>query len=100
MFGSHHVFGGRYTPFFICQEHSVFHSYRFNECSLFLLLRLACIFHLDLCSDLVISFHQGVFFASGLYWFSSKEVFIKSSNGVGKEKKLYAKKKWYKKELV
>jgi hypothetical protein len=38
-------------------------------------------------------------FASDLYWFSSKEVFIKSSNGVGKEKKLYAK-KWYKKELV
>jgi hypothetical protein len=38
-------------------------------------------------------------FASGLYWFSSKEVFIKSLNGVGKEKKLYAK-KWYKKELV
>jgi hypothetical protein len=38
-------------------------------------------------------------FASGLDWFSSKELFIKSSNGVGKEKKLYAK-KWYKKELV
>jgi hypothetical protein len=38
-------------------------------------------------------------FASDLYWFSSKEVFIKSLNGVGKEKKLYAK-KWYKKELV
>jgi hypothetical protein len=32
-------------------------------------------------------------------WFLSKELFIKSSNGVGKEKKLYAK-KWYKKELV
>jgi hypothetical protein len=30
-------------------------------------------------------------FASGLYWFSSKEVVIKISNGVGKEKKLYAK---------
>jgi hypothetical protein len=29
---------------------------------------------------------------SGLYWFSSKELFIKSLNGVGKEKKLYAKK--------
>jgi hypothetical protein len=28
-----------------------------------------------------------------------KRVVIKSSNGVGKEKKLYAK-KWYKKELV
>jgi hypothetical protein len=33
----------------------------FNECSLFLLLRLAFDFHLDLCSDLVISLHQGVF---------------------------------------
>jgi hypothetical protein len=32
----------------------------FNECSLFLLLRLAFIFHLDLCSDLVIYLHQGV----------------------------------------
>jgi hypothetical protein len=38
-------------------------------------------------------------FASDLYWFSSKEVFINFLNGVGKEKKLYAK-KWYKKELV
>jgi hypothetical protein len=61
MFGSHHVFGERHAPFFICQEHSIFHSYRFNECSLSLLLGLACIFCLDLCSDLVISFHQGVF---------------------------------------
>jgi hypothetical protein len=33
----------------------------FNECFLFLLLRLACIFRLDFCSDLVISLHQGVF---------------------------------------
>jgi hypothetical protein len=46
---------------FICQEHSVFHSIRFNECSLFLELRLAFVFCLDLYSDLVISFHQGVF---------------------------------------
>jgi hypothetical protein len=44
-------------------------------------------------------FSSRFIFASGLYWFSSNEVFIKSSNGVGKEKKLYAK-KWYKKELV
>jgi hypothetical protein len=36
---------------------------------------------------------------SGPCWFSSKELFQKNSNGVGKEKKLYAK-KWYKKELV
>ena len=33
----------------------------FNECSLFLELRLAFVFCLDFCSDLVISLHQGVF---------------------------------------
>jgi hypothetical protein len=33
------------------------------------------------------------------YRYSSKEWFLKISNGVGKEKKLYAK-KCYKKELV
>jgi hypothetical protein len=36
---------------------------------------------------------------SGPYWFSSKELFQKGSNGVGKDKKFHAK-KWYKKELV
>jgi hypothetical protein len=36
-------------------------SLHFHQCSLFLELRLALDFHLDLCSDLVISFHQGVF---------------------------------------
>jgi hypothetical protein len=54
-------FGGIHTSLFICQEHSVFHSYRFNECSLFLELRLASIFRLDFCSDLVLSLHQGAF---------------------------------------
>jgi hypothetical protein len=39
----------------------LFHSYRFNECSFFLLLHLACIFHLDFYSDLVLAFQQGVF---------------------------------------
>jgi hypothetical protein len=33
----------------------------FNEYSLFLELRLAFIFRLDCCSDLVISLYQGVF---------------------------------------
>jgi hypothetical protein len=33
----------------------------FNECSLFLELHLAFIFHLDFCSDLVLYLHQGVF---------------------------------------
>jgi hypothetical protein len=36
---------------------------------------------------------------SGPYWYSSKELFQKGSNCVGKEKKFNAK-KWYKKELV
>jgi len=36
-------------------------------------------------------FSSRCIFASDLYWFSSKEVFIKISNGVGKEKKLCAK---------
>jgi hypothetical protein len=52
---------GELALLFICQEDSIFHSIRFNECSLFLELRLAFNFRLDLCSDLVISFHQGVF---------------------------------------
>jgi hypothetical protein len=56
-----YLFWREMNSLFICQEHSSFHSYRFNECSLFLLLGLACIFRLDLCSDLVISFHPGVF---------------------------------------
>jgi hypothetical protein len=36
---------------------------------------------------------------TGLCWYSSKEVFQKGLNGVGKEKKFHAK-RWYKKELV
>jgi hypothetical protein len=51
------------------KTHSIFHLPRtlyfsllsFNECSLFLELRLAFIFRLDFYSDLVISLHQGVF---------------------------------------
>jgi hypothetical protein len=99
MVGHQQISFGEVSLFFICQEHSIFHSYNFHECSLFLELRLSFDFCLDLCSDLVISLHQGVFFASGLCWFSLKEFLIKSLNGVGKEKKLCAK-KWYKKELV
>jgi hypothetical protein len=61
MVRSHHVSFGGYELIFHCQEHSVFHSYRFNECSLFLLPRLAFDFCLDLYSDLLIFIHQGVF---------------------------------------
>jgi hypothetical protein len=47
-------FWRRRTPFFICKEH-YFSLLSFNECSLFLELRLAFIFHLDFCSDIVIT---------------------------------------------
>jgi hypothetical protein len=54
---------GEVALFFICQEHSLNGKSEtdLNECSLFLELRLVFDFRLDLCSDLVISFHQGVF---------------------------------------
>jgi hypothetical protein len=61
MFGPQQISFGEVALLFICQEHSVFHSYRFSEFSLFLELRLAFDFRLDFCSDLVISFYQGVF---------------------------------------
>jgi hypothetical protein len=61
MVGPQQITFGEVALLFISQEHSIFHFYRFHECSLFLELRLAFDFHLDLCSDLVISFHQGVF---------------------------------------
>jgi hypothetical protein len=47
----------------------------FNVCSLFLKLCLAFIFHLDLCSDLLISLNEGVFWSLVHCWFSSKELF-------------------------
>jgi hypothetical protein len=61
MVGPQQIPFGEVALLLICQEHSVFHSYCFNECSLFLELRLAFDFRLDFCSDLVISFYQGVF---------------------------------------
>jgi hypothetical protein len=44
----------------------------FNECSLFLLLRLAFIFHLDFCSDLILFFASRCICTSGLCWYSTK----------------------------
>jgi hypothetical protein len=41
--------------FFNCEEQSSFSLLSFNECSLFLELRLAFVFHLDFYSDLVLS---------------------------------------------
>jgi hypothetical protein len=63
---------------FICQEHSVFHSYRFNECSLFLELHLDFDFRLDICLDLVISLHQGIFLPLVHVGFHQKSCFKKN----------------------
>jgi hypothetical protein len=53
-------FWRRFT-FFYLPRTLRFSLLSFNECSLFLELRLAFIFHLDFCSDLVLSLYQGVF---------------------------------------
>jgi hypothetical protein len=58
---------------FHCQEHSSFHSYRSTSVSLFLVLRLAFVFRLDFCSDLVISLYQGVFILLVYVGFHLKE---------------------------
>jgi hypothetical protein len=63
----------------------------FNECSLFLELRLAFVFHLDFCSDLIVYLHQGVFGPLVYVGIHQKSCFQKRSNGVGKEKKFHAK---------
>jgi hypothetical protein len=77
MVGPQQISFGEVALLFFCQEHSVFHSYRFNECSLFLLLHLFFDFRLDLCSDLVISLHQGVFSPLVHVGFIKKELFKK-----------------------
>jgi hypothetical protein len=53
-------FGGDVLVFHLPRTLS-FSLLSFNECSLFLELRLAFICRLDFCSDLVLSLHQGVF---------------------------------------
>jgi hypothetical protein len=53
-------FGGDALRFSFAKN-TLFSLLSFNKCSLFLELRLAFIFCLDFCSDLVLSLHQGVF---------------------------------------
>jgi hypothetical protein len=73
------------NKFLLEKTHSVFHLPRtlyfsllsFNECSLFLELHLAFVFCLDLCSDLVISLHQGVFVPLVYVGFHQKSCFKK-----------------------
>jgi hypothetical protein len=90
MVGSHHVcFGGRHTPFFIAKN-TLFSLLSFNECSLFLVLRLAFIFSLDFCSDLVISLYQGAFRPLVYVGFYQKSCFKKFWMVLEKRKKFHA----------
>jgi hypothetical protein len=99
MFGPQQIsFGGDLLVFHLPRT-LCFSLLSFNECSLFLVLRLSFIFHLDFYSDLVISLHQGVLGPLVYVGIHQKKFFQKGSNGVGEEKKFHAK-KWYKKELV
>jgi hypothetical protein len=52
---------GEDTLHFSLPRTLLFSLLSFNECSLFLVLRLAFVFRLDFCSDLIISLYQGAF---------------------------------------
>jgi hypothetical protein len=54
-------FGGRWTPFFICQERSSFHSYQKPSVLLFLLLLLAFVFAL-VCIQILLYLFIKVYF--------------------------------------
>jgi hypothetical protein len=63
----------------------------FNECSLFLELLLAFDFHLDMCSDLVIYFYQGIFWPLVHVGFHQKSRFKKVRMVLEKKKALFKK---------
>jgi hypothetical protein len=99
MVGPQQISFGEDTLRFSFAKNTLFSLLSFNECSLFLELRLAFVFCLDFFSDLVISLHQGVFRPLFYVDFHQKSCFKKGLNGVGKEKKNSCQKR-YKKELV
>jgi hypothetical protein len=61
MVGAQQISFGGDVLIFLLPRTLRFSLLSFNECSLFLELRFAFVFHLDFCSDLVLSLHQGVF---------------------------------------
>jgi hypothetical protein len=61
MVGPQQIYIGEYLLAFHLPRTLCFSLLSFNECSIFLELRLAFIFRLDFYSDLVLSLHQGVF---------------------------------------
>jgi hypothetical protein len=87
------------NKFLLEKTHSVFHLLRtlyfsllsFNECSLFLELRLAFVFCLDFYSNLGISLHQGVFRPLFYVGFHQKSCLKKVWMVLEKRKKFHAK---------
>jgi hypothetical protein len=63
----------------------------FNECPFFMLLLLAFVFCLDLCSDPVISLHQGVFWTLVHVGIHQKSCFKKVRMVLEKRKKFMQK---------
>jgi hypothetical protein len=95
------------NKFLLEETHSLFHLPRtlyfsllsFNECSLFLELRLVFIFCLDFCSNLVISLHKGVFRPLVYVGFHQKSC-LKKVWMVLEKRKSFMQKSGTKKELV
>jgi hypothetical protein len=92
-------FGESYAPFFISKNTLVF-TLIVQRVFSFSATAFSFCFSPWLSFRFFYIFASRYIWTSGLYWYSSKELSQKGLNGVGKEKKFHAKKKWYKKELV
>jgi hypothetical protein len=89
MVGPQQISFGEDTLRFSLPRTLYFSLLSFNECSLFLVLRLAFIFCLDFCSDLVISLYQGVFRPLVYVGFHQKSCFKKVWMVLEKRKKFH-----------
>jgi hypothetical protein len=76
---------------FICQELSSFHSYKKPSVLLFSATAFGFHFCLDLCSDLLISFYQGVFLPLDHVGFPQKSWFKKVRMVLEKRKRFMQK---------
>jgi hypothetical protein len=85
------IFFGEDIPHFSLPRTLYFSLLSFNEYSLFLELCLAFVFHLDFCSDLVISLYQGVFRLLVYVGFHQKSCLKKVWMVLEKRKSFHAK---------
>jgi hypothetical protein len=84
------IFFWRSCLAFSFAKNTLFSLLSFNECSLFLLLHLVFFLPWFVFRYCYI-FASRCILISGPCWFSSKELFQKGLNGVGKEKQIYVK---------